>query len=340
LFHDSESRGFATFETDGHLETWPIRSRAFKLFARLLYFRATEDSPSSNATTDGLATIEAEAIFDGPETDVHLRVAGEQNAIHIDLGDAGWNAITITRAGWTVEPHPVRFRRTRGMAPLPKPVRGGDLGELRPFLNVGSDDDLQLAVGWLLGAARPRGKPYLIAVFHGEQGSGKSTHARVLRESIDPSTVPLRAAPRDLRDLMITANNSWVVSFDNLSHLRPWLSDALCRLSTGGGFSTRELYADDVEVILEAQRPVILNGIEELATRSDLLDRSLLFNLPAIPKTERRSEADFWKDFYEAPSSNPRRPLRRARDRAGRNRLDHATPTSANGRRCALGHRG
>jgi hypothetical protein len=112
--------------------------------------------------------------------------------------------------------------------------------------------------------------------------------------------VPLRAAPRDLRDLMISASNAWVVSFDNLSHPQPWLSDALCRLSTGGGFFTRELYADDLEVVLEAQRPVILNGIEELATRSDLLDRSLLFNLPAIPKSERRSEAEFWKDFYDA----------------------------------------
>jgi hypothetical protein len=298
LFHDRAGIAFASFETGGHQETWAIRSRQFRLFARRLYFRAKEESPSGNAITDGLATIEAEAIFDGPEIDVHLRIAGDRNTIYIDLGDPDWKAIAITGTSWTVVEHPVRFRRPRGMAPLPEPIRGGELTELERFLNLGSDDDMRLVVGWLLAASRPTGNPYPAAVFHGEQGSAKSTTARALRELIDPSTVPLRAAPRDVRDLMISASNSWIVSFDNLSHLQPWLSDALCRLSTGGGFSTRELYADDVEVILEAQRPVILNGIEELATRSDLLDRALLFNLPPIPKSKRRSEADFWRDYY------------------------------------------
>jgi hypothetical protein len=301
LFHDAAGRGFATFENGEHTETWPIASQAFKLFARLLYFRATKESPSGQALKDGLATIESEAIFDGAEAEVWLRVAGEQGAIYIDLGDPDWKAIAITSTGWSVvDEHPVRFRRARGMLALPEPQRGGDLAELRRFLNVGSDDDWRLAVGWLHGAARPPGWPYTIAVFHGEQGSAKSSGARVLRDLLDPNTVPLRAAPRELRDLMISASNSWVVSFDNLSHLQQWLSDGLCRLSTGGGFATRELYENDAEILLEAQRPVILNGIEEIATRSDLLDRCLLFNLPTIPKSERRSEADFWRDFYDA----------------------------------------
>ena len=61
---------------------------------------------------------------------------------------------------------------------------------------------------------------------------------------------------------MIAATNGWVVALDNLSHLSTWLSDALCRLATGGGFSTRELYTHDEEKLFDAQRPVILNGIE------------------------------------------------------------------------------
>ena len=303
LFHDSEGRAYATFEKDGHTETWPIRTHAFMLFARLLYYRATQESPSGQAIRDGLATIESEAIFDGPELEVHLRIAGADAAIYIDLCDSGWKAIAVTRSGWAViDDPPVRFRRTRGMTALPEPCRGGDLSELRRFLNVGSDDDWHLLLGWVLCASRPPGYPYPIAVLHGEQGSAKSTTARVLRELLDPSTVPLRAAPRELRDLMISANNSWVISFDNLSGVPGWLSDGLCRLSTGGGFATRELYADEAEILLDAQRPVILNGIEELATRSDLLDRCLLFSLPAIGKGTRRSEADFWQDFYEARS--------------------------------------
>jgi hypothetical protein len=49
------------------------------------------------------------------------------------------------------------------------------------------------------------------------------------------------------------------VALDNLSDIKPWLSDCLCRLSTGGGFSTRTLFENDEETIFNATRPVILN---------------------------------------------------------------------------------
>jgi uncharacterized protein YukE len=98
---------------------------------------------------------------------------------------------------------------------------------------------------------------------------------------------------------MVAANNNWVLAFDNLSDVPPWLSDALCRLATGGGYSTRELYTDDEEALFDAQRPVMLTGIEDLATRSDLLDRSLIEDLPKIRDTSRRDEKQFWAEFRE-----------------------------------------
>jgi hypothetical protein len=94
----------------------------------------------------------------------------------------------------------------------------------------------------------------------------KSTAARVLRGLVDPNGAPLRCEPREPRDLMIAANNGWTIALDNVSHLWGWLSDALCRLSTGGGFATRTLYGNDEETIFDAQRPVILTGIEEVAS--------------------------------------------------------------------------
>jgi hypothetical protein len=99
---------------------------------------------------------------------------------------------------------------------------------------------------------------------------------------------------------MIAANNGFVVSFDNLSHLKEWLSDGLCRLSTGGGFGTRSLYTNDEEIIFEAKRPVILNSIEELATRGDLLSRSLILYLPRVADEKRRTESEFWAAFEAA----------------------------------------
>ena len=64
-----------------------------------------------------------------------------------------------------------------------------------------------------------------------------------------------------------TAGNSHVLAFDNLSGLPPWLSDTLCRLTSGGAFSTRRLFTDQDEILFAAARPIILNGIEEVITR-------------------------------------------------------------------------
>jgi hypothetical protein len=163
-------------------------------------------------------------------------------------------------------------------------------------VNVASDEDWRLLVSWLLAAFRPTG-PYPVLVIYGEQGSAKSSLVRVLRALVDPNTAALRTTPRDERDLVIAATNGWLIALDNLSHLPDWLSDALCRLATGSGFATRELYTDAEEAIFAAQRPVVMNGIEEVATRGDLLDRALILYLPTIPEDKRQDEKAFWQAF-------------------------------------------
>lgn len=115
---------------------------------------------------------------------------------------------------------------------------------------------------------------------------------------IDPNKSPARAMPRDVRDLMIMAKNSCILVFDNLSYLPSWFSDCLCRLSTGGGFATRQLHTDMNEVLFEEERPIVLNGIEELASRTDLVDRSIIFDLPVIERF--RQEREFWERFEAA----------------------------------------
>src|SRR5262249_35274143 len=157
---------------------------------------------------------------------------------------------------------PVRFRRPKGMLALPRPGDGGSIAELRDFLNVGTDQDFLLLVAWLVAALRPSG-PYPVLCLHGEQGTAKSTTARLLRDLWAPYKARLRRMPTTDRDLMIASSNSWVAAFDNLSHLEPALSDALCCVATGGGYTTRRLYTDEEETIFDVCRPVVLTGIEE-----------------------------------------------------------------------------
>jgi hypothetical protein len=166
------------------------------------------------------------------------------------------------------------------------------------LLNIGPDDNWRLVVGWMVQVLHPTG-PYPALCLHGEQGSAKSTASRMLRGVIDPNMAPLRTVPRDERDLVIAATNSWVLALDNLSYLEPWLADALCRLATGGGYATRELYSDTEETILDAQRPILINGIEELSSRPDLQDRSLVLNLPTLEEEGRLPEREL-RVRYEA----------------------------------------
>lgn len=301
VFLDADRQtAYATVEVHHHRETWKVRSVGFKRWLTRRFFECERKPPGAQALADALGAIEARAQFDGNVRSVAVRVAEHGDAIYLDLADDGWGAVEVTAAGWRiVSDPPVRFRRPRGMLPLPRPVPGGSLLALRRFTNVESKEQWVLLVAWLIAALRPRG-PYPVLALNGEHGSAKSTTAEVARRLVDPNVAALRAEPGDVRDVMIAASNGWMVALDNVSSLPAWFSDALCRLSTGGGFGTRELYSDGEETLFVAQRPVIVNGIEEVILRPDLVDRALLLTLPAIPDKRRRPTAAFWRDFDAA----------------------------------------
>jgi hypothetical protein len=297
LFHTPDSAGFADLDINGHRETWPIRAKGFRRWLARRFFEQTSGAPSSEALQSALNVIEAKAHFDAPERTVHIRVGELDGRLYLDLCDERWRAVEVGATGWRVIDHPpVRFRRASGMRPLPVPERGGTIDALRPFLNVKYDADLVLVVSWALACLRNRG-PYPLIALSGEQGSAKSTFCAILRALLDPNTAPLRALPREDRDLFIAANNGYLLAFDNVSGVPAWISDTLCRLANGGGFATRQLYTDQDEVLFDAARPLILNGIEDIVTRPDLADRAVFLTLEPIPEERRRPEAELWAAF-------------------------------------------
>jgi hypothetical protein len=297
LFHTPDGSGFADLDINGHRETWPIRAKGFRRWLARRFYQETGGAPNSEALQSALNIIEAKAHFDAPERLAHIRVGGLDGRLYLDLGDETWRAVEIDATGWRViDDPPVRFRRSAGMRPLPVPEPGGCVDTLRPFLNVRSDADFVLVVAWAIAVMRNRG-PYPVIVLSGEQGSAKSTFSAILRALLDPNTAPLRALPREDRDLFIAASNGHVLAFDNVSGLPAWISDTLCRLATGGGFAVRQLYTDQDEVLFDAARPVILNGIEDIVTRPDLADRAVFLTLEPIPEERRRPEAELWAAF-------------------------------------------
>jgi hypothetical protein len=300
LYHTPEGIPYARQAVDGHHEDWPTNSKAFRESLARAFHAKTGTGPSSQAVRDAVATLDGYARFEGDEHVVHVRVAGDDERIWLDLGNQDREVVEITAAGWSIITDPqVRFRRPAGMLPLPVPEDCGSWSDIKSFLNVTTSADWSLILSWCVTALRPD-KPYPILYLLGEQGSAKSTATWVIRNLIDPFKAPLRTIPRDERDLFIAASNCRVLAFDNVSKLPSWLSDALCRLATGGGLATRALYTDSDEVLFDAMRPIVMNGIEQVAVRGDFLERSIMLELPTIVETARRDEADFWNQFKKS----------------------------------------
>jgi hypothetical protein len=300
VFHTAGGIAYADLITDGHRETWPIRSKRFRTWVRRCYYQATGTAAGAAVIGSALDLLEARALFDAPERAISTRVAEHAGRLYLDLADDHWRAVTIDRNGWKVVGcPPVRFRRPAGMLPLPMPERGGSIEALRPFLNISHQHDFVLIVAWLLAALRPTG-PYPLLAISGEQGSAKTVLSKLLRALVDPNVASVRALPREERELMIAAHNGHLLAFDNLSGLSPWLSDALCRLASGGSFAVRQLYTDDEEVLFKAARPTLLNGIEDVIGRPDLADRAIFLTLGPITEEQRRSETELWREFERA----------------------------------------
>jgi hypothetical protein len=144
---------------------------------------------------------------------------------------------------------------------------------------------------WLLASG-----PNPLLAISGEQGSAKTVLSKMLKALIDPNVAPVRALPREERELMIAANND-PLAFDNLSDLPIWLSDALCRLASGGSFAVRQFYTDDDEILFQAARPLLVNSIEDVVSRADLADRGIFLTLALIREQHRRAESELWRDF-------------------------------------------
>lgn len=288
LFHGDDGTAYALVGR----AVYAVESTAYRETLARDFLDLTNKGANRNSMADAVTTLAAIAKHRGDRRPVWLRTASTDGGIVIDAGRDDRRSIEVRAAGWSWVDRGPMFRRTMGMQALPEPG-SPDFGLLWKYVNV-AEEHRALVAAWMLAALRPTG-PYPILFLSGEQGTGKSTAARVLRRLIDPSASLLRTPPKEVRDLLVGALNGWILALDNLSFLGPQLSDALCRISTGGAISERALYTNTDEILIEVQRPVIVNGIEEMATRPDLVERGLHIELELIDG--RMAEAAFWRAF-------------------------------------------
>jgi hypothetical protein len=301
LFRDADGNAWATAPVDRHRETFALCERGGGLRNwSINRFREAEGRPpGSSALSEATAACYAKAM-EATVKKVALRIAEMDEVVWIDLCNDRREVVKVTGEGWTVTteaPTNLCFRRPHGMAALPRPEYPGTVEPLRELLNLSSERDFLLVVAWLLACLRP-GFPYPLLALSGEQGTGKSTVARLLRLLVDPQGedgTGLARPPKDERDLFTIAWSNHLLAFDNLSSISKDMSDAFCNLLSGGGFQSRRLYKDVELFYVFVRRPVCLNSIGSVAERSDLQDRALLVNLRPLSVGQRLSEDEYWK---------------------------------------------
>ena len=297
FFCSPDGKPFADVLVHECRNTWLVTSNDFDEWLTHRFFTEKRRAPGPGPQKQAIRTLTAHAKFEsGLRHDVYLRVAELDGKIYVDIGDPKWSVIEIDASGWRViDNSPVRFRRTQGMRALPFPERDGSIEQLRSLVNL-SDDGFVLYIAWLLDALCP-GRPHPLLYLAGDEGSAKSTAAKIARSLIDPNAIPLRSLPSSTRELSVGVSNSSMLAYDNVSVIPTSLSDALCQVATGSGFATRKLFTNTEEVLTGGYRSVVVSGLGNAITRSDLADRAVIINMSRIAQERLRAEREIWSRF-------------------------------------------
>jgi hypothetical protein len=257
---------------------------------------------NGTAMKEALDLIEALALSQDVQP-VHIRVApGFSGATWLDLGRNDGQSIRIHPDGWDIavpDPHEVRWRRTQLTGELPLPAKDTDgkgIDLLLRLCNFATAETECLALAWLIGCLEPS-VPVPAPFLTGPQGAGKSTGGRMLLRIIEGMSGDLRRAPKDEENLIAAVAAGWVTALDNLSHMTPDLSDAMCCIVTGAENVKRALFTDGDVVRARYRRPLLMTGIDVGVIRPDLAERLLPLRLerPSV----RRTEAELWAEFEE-----------------------------------------
>lgn len=301
LFHDmeKEENAFVTISKPDGALTYGLGSGFVWKWIAGICFKELHEAAPETAIKEVINTLEAHACFEGLGIAIGLRSAWVGEGIAIDLANTNGEIALVNAAGWTVVESrsvAVRFPRRDAALPLPTPAMGGSVSDLRPLVNLQSNEHWTLLLCTLVAHLYPDG-PYPVLVITGEQGSAKSSLCRYFQRLVDPNKGQLRRPPANEVDLMVAGALVHLLAYDNLSGVSASLADSICTVATGGGMSRRKLYTDSEEVIIHIQRPVLINGIDDFDQRSDLLDRAVVLELEPISAAERRDETELERMF-------------------------------------------
>ena len=287
-----QGTAYAEVNRHGRKENLLIEGEIYKRLLRVRFRNKYETVPKTEWMTNAISMLVAIATEEGDETPVYIRQAFVGGKLYVDLSDAKRRVIEIDGDGYRESSScPVRFLRSDKMLPLPFPVDGGTLDDLKKYINC-EPEDFPLWIGAILGMYLPTGTIPLVSLIGGD-GRAKTTQGLVFLSLVDPTIVKGCSPPENGEDLMLAVQQRWLYFIDNLSGIPSWLSDALCRLASGGATERRTKYKDRDTSVFIAKRPCLITSITEVITKADLDSRTLKFDLPSV-RDRRMTEAELW----------------------------------------------
>lgn len=284
-FRASDDSCYANISINGRMETCDLNSKKFKAWVARLVHQEHGELAGSSALNRAINLVHGE-LLEEPEAKAFIRTGHRRKSIFIDNVGEQRHTMKITSSGWgLIDKAPLLFRRPSGMFPLPLPDQQSDLHLLRDFLNVVSEEDYRLIIGWLITALIPSAwLDYGILGLTGPHGSAKSDMSEMLQLLTDPNHAGLRTIAHSVRSLNQVSWSYHAQVFDNVGALKNPISDALCRFCTGGSNVERSMRTDRDQTVLPIKSPVLTSSITSTSNRPDFLSREFLIKVPLLSK--------------------------------------------------------
>jgi hypothetical protein len=306
LFRDQYGEGFAYAFVKDHCEVISLSGSKFRKFLSNMYY-ATQGKVLNPETLNNVVnTLQANAELGDTQHSLFLRVAWHEGDLYYDLTNEKHQCIWISKNGsWQVlDQTPVPLFRRYNQNPQDLPFKE-PLSEkedaletfVSRFTNI-KDDEAKLVVKVALISWFIPNIPHPILIVHGGKGSAKSMFQTMVKSIVDPAKPSLLTIHNDKSEFIQQIAHNYLAAYDNLKYNPKWLSDEACKTITGIGQTKRVLYTVDEDKIFEYKHCLMFNGINVAFSEPDVIDRSIVIELPMIREDDRKTENEILEGFH------------------------------------------
>ena len=290
------------------------QKRLFALYSRefsdflISGFKSTyKEFVAASEFTEYIEECAVEARFNKRYLSVYNRIAFKDNRVYYNLNNSDNEVVRIddseivvlTQSELSLDDPVFVSSKNMGVQVKPQDSDAASLPDvINKYLNLASENDIVLLICTIVAWFWPnQARPILLLC--GPAGSGKSVASEIIQFSVDPSRIPCPLLPSTTQNLATVLADNYLCVFDNISQIKPEISDMLCQAIYFGAYSTRKLYSDGDVYTNTFRNCLVLNGIGNFATRGDLMDRCVKINLQRISTQQRERLSDLRRNFQE-----------------------------------------